>query len=173
MIFEGTTLPELEKNFELIKWTRDLGHAKHEELEHWYRVFNDGKCPVDSFPYIQEYNEYKHWVDQIEYKALGTLRTAVNKLLIDHEQAQEFSGPLKKLQALASGTNRQVKDGKARSKDTNSMLGQPRPLSEIEQSITGMLQSDPHFSSIFQANEQNEHIRSLQQEFKREIVAMA
>jgi len=51
MIFEGTNLPEMEKGFEYIHWVRDLGKEKHDELEHWFRIMNDGYCPIDTLPY--------------------------------------------------------------------------------------------------------------------------
>jgi len=67
MILQGNTLPEMDTGFQLIKWVRDLGGAKQDEMEHWYRVLNDGSCPLDTLPFVQEYNEYKHWADQIEH----------------------------------------------------------------------------------------------------------
>jgi hypothetical protein len=39
----------------------------------------------------------------IEYRALATLRTAINKLLIDYEKSEEYSGNLKNLLSLVNG----------------------------------------------------------------------
>jgi hypothetical protein len=41
-------------------------------------VLNDGRCPIDAFPWIQEYEAYKDWADNIEEKALDTLKLAIN-----------------------------------------------------------------------------------------------
>ncbi len=45
------------------KTDRDLDSAKRDELEYWFRVMNDGRCPLDSFPYVSEFTAYKDWVD--------------------------------------------------------------------------------------------------------------
>jgi hypothetical protein len=106
MIFEGTNLPERDTGIAFIHWDRDLGKEKHDELEHWFRIMNDGYCPIDQLPFAQEFREYKHWVDQIELRSLSTLRSAVNKLLLDHEQTTEFKkGGLAKLQNLVHRSN--------------------------------------------------------------------
>jgi hypothetical protein len=71
---------------------RDPGqfHRMNEERadrrEYWYRIYNDGRCDtLDNWPMRAEYFAYKHWVDSIQDKAMGTLQYTVNRLLVDFE----------------------------------------------------------------------------------------
>eukprot|EP00351_Strombidinopsis_sp_SopsisLIS2011_P005249 CAMPEP_0116872568 /NCGR_PEP_ID=MMETSP0463-20121206/3342_1 /TAXON_ID=181622 /ORGANISM="Strombidinopsis sp, Strain SopsisLIS2011" /LENGTH=168 /DNA_ID=CAMNT_0004512967 /DNA_START=55 /DNA_END=561 /DNA_ORIENTATION=- len=57
--------------------------SREEEYEYWYMVLNDGLNPLESLPYYREYCGYKDWVDQIEDKALDSLKFAVNSLVAD------------------------------------------------------------------------------------------
>jgi hypothetical protein len=77
------------------KMDRGLSLAKQEEQEYWFRVMNDGMCPLDSFPYAREFSAYKEWADQIESKAVDTLRTCINKLLIEaKDEKKVYEGKL-------------------------------------------------------------------------------
>jgi hypothetical protein len=44
---------------------RDTRQPRDDEKEYWFRILNDGKCPVDAFPYVLEYESYKLWADNI------------------------------------------------------------------------------------------------------------
>ena len=65
------------------KMDRGLSLVKQEEQEYWFRVMNDGMCPLDSLPYAREFTAYKEWADQIESKAVDTLRMCIDKLLLE------------------------------------------------------------------------------------------
>lgn len=81
----------------MVKRQRALDQAKMDEHEYWFRLLNEGRCPIDTLPYAQEFNAYRGWADLIQYNATNQLRTVINKLLIDHENAKNFSGSLKSL----------------------------------------------------------------------------
>jgi len=49
-------------------------------------VYNDGHNPYTSLPYYREYYGYKDWVDQIEERAVDSLKFAVNSLLHDFNE---------------------------------------------------------------------------------------
>ena len=77
---------------------RGLSIAKKEEQEYWFRVMNDGMCPLDSFPYAKEFNAYKDWAERIELKAVDTLRMCINKLLLEaKEEKKVYEGKLTNL----------------------------------------------------------------------------
>lgn len=65
------------------KWS-DV-EVKREEYEYWYRVWNQGRMPTDALPYYQELLQYKDFVDNVEERALGTLRWTIGRLLLDFE----------------------------------------------------------------------------------------
>jgi len=65
MILSGNTVEETD-NITVYKRQRDLEDAKIDELEYWYRMLNDGRCPIDSLPYAQDFRAYKEWADLIE-----------------------------------------------------------------------------------------------------------
>ena len=49
-------------------------------------MLNDGtEKGMENWPLYHEYTTYKHWFDQVEDRALGTLKTAVAKLLADFD----------------------------------------------------------------------------------------
>ena len=77
---------------------RGLLIAKKEEQEYWFRVMNDGMCPLDSFPYAKEFNAYKDWAERIESKAVDTLRMCIDKLLLEaKEEKKVYEGKLTNL----------------------------------------------------------------------------
>jgi hypothetical protein len=59
-------------------WHKDTKEAKLEDKIYWYRVRNDGQHLYDAFPYAMEFEAYKLWADEIEAKALDTLKFAIN-----------------------------------------------------------------------------------------------
>jgi hypothetical protein len=125
----------------------DLGDFKRRETEYWYRFYNNDFCPQDSLPWAQEYYEYKAWADRIEHNAINTLRTAINKILIDHENTEAFDGDQKR---LFEKVHDHKVSNKKKAADKGTRLGAPeRPLSEIRQSLRRMLQNHPHFNSLF------------------------
>ena len=49
-------------------------------------MYNDGKCDnLENWPMTVEYFAYKKWSDNIQSKAMETLRFTVNRLLLDFE----------------------------------------------------------------------------------------
>lgn len=114
------------------KRLRDLGEAKLNEQEYWFRIINDGRCPLDSFPYAREFNAYKNWVNQIESQALDTLRMCVDKLILESQnEKKEYSGKLKGLLHTVNNTNEKQKP--KRIELTSSKMGdKTRPIHEIK-----------------------------------------
>ena len=59
--------------------------------EYLYRMYNDGYSPIDGLPYEQQWRNYQGWMDDLDTKAMDTLRMAVDMLLIKAKQpAAEF-----------------------------------------------------------------------------------
>ena len=52
-------------------------YKKRDEYDYWYRVLNQGVLPSDSLPYYKQLVAYKDFVEQIESKALNTLKLTV------------------------------------------------------------------------------------------------
>ena len=50
---------------------------KKEEYDYWFRVLNGGILPSDSLPYYKQLVAYKDFIEQIESKALDTLKLTV------------------------------------------------------------------------------------------------
>ena len=44
---------------------------------YWHNMLNDGTEPLENWPFFEEYHAYKSWFDEIEDKALDTLKTAI------------------------------------------------------------------------------------------------
>ena len=57
-----------------------------EAYDHWYRAINDGWSKLDTIPYVNRMNAYKEWMEEIEDRALDTLKQAINQLLITFEE---------------------------------------------------------------------------------------
>jgi len=58
---------------------------KHDEYDYWFRVLNGGILPADSLPYYKQLVSYKDFVEQIESRALNTLKLTVQRLILDFE----------------------------------------------------------------------------------------
>jgi len=61
---------------------------------------NDGTESVENWPFYLEYEAYKGWFDQVEDKALDTLKTAVAQLL------KNFENPDNKVFDAAKGKSK-------------------------------------------------------------------
>ena len=101
MLFETPEKPTEDRGLNLRHNTRGRWYRRHDEWEHWWRIFNDGKCDMENLPFYREYHDYKEWADKIDEKALSTLRMLVDKLLLDHtKESTDFTGSLSKLHKL-------------------------------------------------------------------------
>lgn len=113
---KASTLYTFDKN-ELIKLRRDIlanpekyeaillsGRDKNEvfdhfsfakekdaEYEYWYRVLNQGRCPVDNIKHFHELKVFKDFVANVEKKALGTLKLTVSRLIQDFESNENIN----------------------------------------------------------------------------------
>ena len=64
--------------------------ARADDREYWHRLVNDGRAKnMDNWPMRVEYHAYKDWADQIQGKAMDTLKYTVTRLLLDFEDNQE------------------------------------------------------------------------------------
>ena len=52
---------------------------------HWHSMLNDGTNAVENWPYYRQYMVYKDWFEEIEKKALNTLKVAIAQLLADFD----------------------------------------------------------------------------------------
>lgn len=72
---------------------------KQETREYWHRALNDGRAPgvEENWPMRVEYHAYKDWADQIQAKALDTLKYTVGRLLVDFEDDEKVNNVVKDL----------------------------------------------------------------------------
>jgi hypothetical protein len=121
------------------KMDRDLASAKYEEQEYWFRVMNDGMCPLDSFPYATEFVAYKEWADRIESNAVDTLRMCIDKLLIEAAAEKKvYEGKLRNLVRIVNHT----KDEKQKapvSEGVQMMGGKLRSVSDLKNTLRTVL----------------------------------
>ena len=61
---------------------------------YWHSQINDGTQAVEEWPGYRLWLRYNDWYDQIEDKALGTLKVAVAQLLseFDKEENKTYDG---------------------------------------------------------------------------------
>ena len=78
-------------------WTpmrKDMPFQRLTEYQYWHSMINDGTDTVQNWPFYKEYMGYKEWFDQIEDKAVHTLKVAVAQLLenFDKEENALYDG---------------------------------------------------------------------------------
>ena len=49
---------------------------------------NDGTETLENWPYYREYMVYKSWFEEVEHKAIDTLKMAVAKLLANFDDQE-------------------------------------------------------------------------------------
>ena len=63
-------------------WNRDrnptIESGRLQDYQYWHSMLNDGTESIENWPYYREYMAYKHWFDQVEDKALDTLKLAIS-----------------------------------------------------------------------------------------------
>jgi hypothetical protein len=84
ILLTGSDKNEVFDNFSYIT-------EKQAEYEYWYRVLNQGRCPIDNMKYYHELKVYKDFVANVEKKALGTLKLTVSRLLLDFENIDDIN----------------------------------------------------------------------------------
>ena len=143
MIFSNQMTEDEKTIFsrQMKKDDHDLGDYKRAEIEYWYRYHNNGYCPQDTYPWIKEFNEYKAWADRIEHNAMNTLRSAISKILIDHENMNSFDGKLKKLFNVVH--NHKHTDAKKKEIIGDRLGKKERSLDDTRNSIKKMLSNHP------------------------------
>ena len=52
---------------------------------YWYSFNNDGTDVLENWPYYKEWMSYSRWAEDVEGKALHTLKLAVAQLLADFD----------------------------------------------------------------------------------------
>ena len=73
-------------NRHLFNPVRNVNDQRLTDHIFWHNMLNDGtEKGMENWPLQHEYTTYKHWFDQVEDRALGTLKTAVAKLLADFD----------------------------------------------------------------------------------------
>ena len=74
------------------------------DYQFWHSMINDGTNSVENWPYYREYLNYKEWFDQVEDRALDTLKFAISKLLSDFDKEHTvFDGEKKTKRAQIEG----------------------------------------------------------------------
>jgi hypothetical protein len=100
---------------------------------------NDGMCPLDSFPYAQEFAAYKEWADRIENNAVDTLRMCIDKLLLEAQAEKKvYEGKLRNLVRIVN----QVKDKKPTANGSESVHllgGKIRSVNDLKNTLRVVL----------------------------------
>ena len=103
---------------------------------------NDGMCPLDSFPYAQEFAAYKEWADRIENNAVDTLRMCIDKLLLEAQAEKKvYEGKLRNLVRIVN----QVKDKKPTANGSESVHllgGKIRSVNDLKNTLRVVLQDE-------------------------------
>lgn len=147
---------------------------KLDEYEYWYRVLNDGYCQIDTWTYNAEFRSYKEWAELIETKAMNTLRTAINKLIMDHENSTEFSGSLKNLIKFVNDPSKSEQKKKSH-KIVGVKLGDStRNIDDLNGYLNDMLKNDPYLGHLFKPDRDshNEKVKAIRNEFKSELLKL-
>ena len=68
----------------MLRYKEMRGRSEYlvEKRDYWYRLYNDGYTPIDGLHYQNHWENYKAWMEELEDKALDTLKMAVDMLLI-------------------------------------------------------------------------------------------
>jgi len=128
----------------------------------WHSMLNDGQVetPTHNWPYFNEYNSYKAWFDEVEDKALNTLKTAVAQLLADFDDRsmKEFSGKgqskraqLEKLLASFEGHDALLKGGKKtkqKAKKDRKLTSSKRDSDQINRLLDEAIEEDIHLKGL-------------------------
>ena len=171
MILRGAVQPEILER-PTYKLNLERKWVNFEERDYWFRMMHTCKSDIETLPYYDEFTAYKEWVDQIEMNALATLRTAINKLLIDHEHTPEHAGKLRKLVQLVND------DAKLPSLGTKQVtvateINQPRSHKDTQQLLRGMLQANRHLGHLFTGDfNDNPQVQELTEKFETELLRM-
>ena len=64
------------------------GDVRLPDQQYWHSMLNDGTETLENWPYYREYMVYKSWFEEVEDKALNTLKGAVAKLLSDFDDQE-------------------------------------------------------------------------------------
>lgn len=80
----------------------DIGRSKMNEYVYWYRVLNEGVCNYyETLPNRKFSLTYKEYFENIELRAVETLRLVIQRLINDFDDLDgintvtNFEGPLK------------------------------------------------------------------------------
>lgn len=46
--------------------------------DHYWRMLHDRRTPMDHWPYKREYEMYQAWAEDVDRKAIDTLRNALS-----------------------------------------------------------------------------------------------
>lgn len=139
---------------------RDTRQPRLDEREYWFRILNDGRCPVDAFPYRLEWEAYSAWADDIQNHALDQLKYAISQLLFEIEESKkngdkQYEGVNKSKQdqllALMEVVNSPASETK-RTKDVTAVTqsqeinGDRRPATDLKMLLTEVLGEDRAFA---------------------------
>jgi len=143
-------------------WHKDTREAKIDDKVYWYRVLNDGRHLFDAFPYAMEYEAYKLWADQIEDKALDTLKFAINQLLMEIEDSKKEKSSkqssLMELLELTNGRKPTPKKSKGlRRKSKGKLSEESKPLTDLPFLLKEVLETDEDFAKMFDSKNDNPH----------------
>ena len=97
---------------------RGMSSTRYEKYDYWYRMYNDGYSEFDSLFYRDNWLSYKAWMEELEDKAMDTLRMAIDMLLIRaREKTVEYdddgASKSQQLESLLRKLNQAAEDGKS------------------------------------------------------------
>jgi len=118
-------------------------NPKFQDHLYWHSQLNDGTDAGEEWPWYREYYLYKHWMSEIEDKALHTLKMAVAQLLSNFDNATEFNGKgmtkrgqFEDLMSKIEGQEVEapgLKEKKDKAKKTRKITSSKRDLNYINQ----------------------------------------
>lgn len=179
---------------ERIDWgqNRHIYHPdRHEDhrlsdRQFWHSMLNDGTESVENWPFYTEYVAYKGWFDNVEDKALDTLKTAVAQLLQNFEKPDNktFNGKnkskkqqLEKLLSQMEGledayvVDKQKNSTGKKSKKNRKITSSKRDIDQISQLLDQAVSEDIHLSKLVEPSDAP-GIRDFQEKARAQLLQM-
>ena len=148
------------------------GWQEKQEAKVWKRLYrqrlvNDGKLTeaTEHWPMRVEYQNYRVWAESIQSKALGTLKHAVNRLLLDFENDESLGNEVvdferqpketkraaleRLLTLLKERTPPEIVEVKSESSVPRGLKDSKRTLNDMRKGFNALIDQDKELSSLF------------------------
>lgn len=75
-----------------LRWPRRIEEDRFANRDFWWRFFNNNQVtPMEKWPKKVEYEMYKDWADDVEAKAIDTLRNCLAQLILSLKEDKKVS----------------------------------------------------------------------------------